>query len=84
MFKCFRLYVSVSCFISLSKSTVLLQSSVLPDTVMLVCSLSVKIRKRLSRDVADTFAVHSNLVHGVTDSDCWPHNGSTYGHVSAA
>ena len=31
----------------------------------------------------DTFATHSDLVHDVTDMDCWEQNGSTHGRVFA-
>ena len=30
-------------------------------------------QKRLARDMFDTFATHSNLVHDITDTDCWSH-----------
>ena len=31
----------------------------------------------------DTFAMHTDLVSDVTDTDCWAQNGSMHGHVVA-
>ena len=50
---------------------------------MLVRSLPTKSRKRLVRDVFDTFATHARLVYDVTDTDYWAQNGSTHGRVLA-
>ena len=36
-------------------------------------------RKRLARDVADSFATHADLVYDVTDTDCRAQNGSIHG-----
>ena len=33
--------------------------------------LPLKSRKRLARDVLDSFATHAGLVYDVTDTDCW-------------
>ena len=51
-------------------------------TAMLVCSLPMKSRKRQARDVFDIFSHtwYTSLVQDITDSDCWPQNGSTHGH----
>ena len=46
---------------------------------MLTCSLPMNSRKRLARDVADSFANHADLVYDVTDTDCRAQNGSIHG-----
>ena len=46
---------------------------------MLVCSIALKSKKGLARDVFDTFATHTDLAHDVTDTDCWARNDSTHG-----
>ena len=41
----------------------------------------MKSRKRLARDVFDTFASYAGLVYDVTDTDCCAQNNSTHGHL---
>ena len=41
----------------------------------------MKSRKKWACDVFATVASHVNLVHDVTDTDCWAQNGSTHGGV---
>ena len=52
-------------------------------TAIFVRSLPTKSRKRLARDVFDTFTTHAGLVHDVTNTDCRAQNGSTHGRVFA-
>ena len=40
---------------------------------MLVCSLAMKSKKWLARDVFDTFATDVTA-HDITDTDCWARN----------
>ena len=51
---------------------------------MFVCSLPMKSRQRLARDVFDTFATHAGLVCDVTNTDCLTQSGNTLGCVFAA
>ena len=41
----------------------------------------MKNRKRLARDVPDTFATHAGRINDMTDTDCQRQNGSTHGFV---
>ena len=50
---------------------------------MLVRSLQTKSRKRLARDVLDTFSINGSLVEDLADTDRWPQNLSTHGRVLA-
>ena len=45
--------------------------------------LPMKRTKRLAREAANTFAIHSGRFHDVTDTNCWAQNGSDYGCVFA-
>ena len=45
---------------------------------LLICSLPMKSRKSLACDATDSSASHANLVHDVTDTDCFTQNG--YAH----
>ena len=49
---------------------------------MLFRSLPFKSRKGLTRDVSETFAIQTGLVHDVTGADCRAQNGNTHGRVS--
>ena len=51
---------------------------------MLIRSLHMRSRKKLTCDVIDTIATYVDPVHDVTGTDCWAQNGSTHGHVFAA
>ena len=59
----------------------LLQIGDSQGTAMLLCSLPMKNRKMLSPGIFDTFVVRSNLVHDVSDSDCYTQSGCTRGCV---
>ena len=61
----------------------LLQISIPKSAAILFRSLPEKRRKRLSSAEFDIFVSHSGLVHDVTDTDRWAHNGSTHGRVFA-
>ena len=61
----------------------LLTIELFAGAAMLVRSSPTKSRKRMVRDVFDAFAIHSDIVHDVTDTDLlstkWLHSRSCFG-----
>ena len=59
----------------------LLRISVPQGASMLIHFLRMKSKKRLARDVFNTFATHASLISDVTDIDCSVQTGSSRGRV---
>ena len=38
-------------------------------------------KKRLARDVVNTFATHASFDYDITNTVCWAQNGSIHGHI---
>ena len=84
--KCAHIFTCRICLVVLpllyKRSTFFFPIWALPGVDMLLCSLPMKSWKKVGSWRTCYSVVHAGLAHDVFDTDCWPQNGSTHGHVS--